>query len=180
MANPMSDSLTLRIPREDEEAEFLSAHRATSPEVPYFLHYYTEGMAFRDYLQTLEDQQRGVNVSPTFVPASFLFAFVGSKIVGRLSIRHRLNEGLEKVGGHIGYVVVPQFRRRGYATEMLRQGLQIISAHHGVHHVLITCDDDNVGSIATIEKNGGQLESVLRGPDFHKPKRRYWITTEQR
>ena len=32
---------------------------------------------------------------------------------------------LERVAGHIGYVVVPEFRRQGYATEMLRLSLQI-------------------------------------------------------
>lgn len=176
----MHDPLTVRALREDEESEFLSAHRATSPEVPYFLHYYKEGMPFRDYLQTLKDQQRGVNVSPTFVPATFLFAFVGPRIVGRISIRHSLNAALEQVGGHIGYVVVPEFRRRGYATEILRQGLHIISARHGVRRVLVTCDDDNIGSISTIEKNGGVLESVLRSAEFPRPKRRYWITMERR
>jgi predicted acetyltransferase len=180
MGTAMNDPLTLRVPREDEEEEFLAAHRATSPEVPYFLHYYTEGMPFRDYLQTLSDQQRGVNVSPTFVPATFWFAFVGPRIVGRISIRHRLNPSLEREGGHLGYVVVPEFRRRGYATEILRQGLQILSARHGVHRVLVTCDDDNLGSISTIEKNGGQLENVLSGAEFPKAKRRYWINTEAR
>jgi predicted acetyltransferase len=44
--------------------------------------------------------------------------------------------------------------------------------------VLVTCDDDNVGSIRTIEKNGGILEGVVRGPD-EQPKRRYWIDTRQ-
>jgi hypothetical protein len=41
----MLGKLTLRLPTENEENEFLSAHRATSPEVPYFLHYYQEGNA---------------------------------------------------------------------------------------------------------------------------------------
>jgi hypothetical protein len=35
---PRHNNLTLRLPREDEEEEFLLAHRATSPEVPSFLH----------------------------------------------------------------------------------------------------------------------------------------------
>ena len=41
--------------------------------------------------------------------------------------------------------------------------------------ILVTCDDDNIGSIRTIEKNGGILENVVSGPDLDKPKRRYWI-----
>jgi predicted acetyltransferase len=41
--------------------------------------------------------------------------------------------------------------------------------------VLVTCDDDNVGSIRVSEKNGGILHDVIAGPDLVKPKRRYWI-----
>ena len=172
----MQPNLTLRWPSEDEEEEFIRAHRATSPEVPSFLHYYIEGMPFRRYLEILAEQVQGVSLpSAEHVPSTFLFAFVGSRIVGRVSIRHSLNEFLERVGGHIGYVVVPEFRRRGYATAILQMALPIARAKcAGADRVLVTCDDDNVGSIRTIEKNGGVLENVVSGPDL-KPKRRYWI-----
>jgi predicted acetyltransferase len=41
--------------------------------------------------------------------------------------------------------------------------------------VLVTCDDDNPGSIAVIEACGGQLDSLVEdGPDA-PPIRRYWI-----
>jgi len=168
--------LTLRLPSEDEEEELLRAHRATSPEVPTFLHYYKEGMPFTRYLGVLEEQRRGINLpSPTHVASTFLFAFVGERIVGRVSIRHSLNNFLLRVGGHIGYVVVPEFRRRGYATLMLRQSLQIARHELEIRRVLVTCDDDNVGSIRTIEKCGGVLENIVDGVDLDKPKRRYWI-----
>jgi len=172
----MPSHLTLRRPREDEEEEFLRAHRATSSEVPSFLHYYEDGMPFRRYLDVLADQEHGVNMpTANHVPSTFLFAFVGNRIVGRASIRHALNEFLHRVGGHIGYVVVPEFRRRGYATEILRQSLQIARDKCGLNRILVTCDDDNIGSIRTIEKNGGVLENVVGAPDLDKPLRRYWI-----
>ena len=167
--------LMLRIPREDEEEECFRAHRTTSPEVPYFLHYYREGMPFRRYLEVLAEQERGANLPPNHVPSTFLFAFAGTRIVGRVSIRHSLNTFLERVGGHIGYVVVPEFRRRGYATVILRQSLQIAGDKLGIRRILVTCDDDNIGSVRTIEKNGGVLENIVSGPDLQKPKRRYWI-----
>jgi len=172
----MQSDLKLRLPREDEEEEFLRAHRATSPEVPSFLHYYQDGMPFRRYLEVLAEQERGIGLpSANHVPSTFLFAFVHDRIVGRVSIRHSLNEFLERVGGHIGYVVVPEFRRQGYATEILREALQITHDKCGLHRILVTCDDDNIGSIRTIEKNGGILENVVSGTDLEKPKRRYWI-----
>jgi predicted acetyltransferase len=168
--------LILRRPTHDEEEEFLRAHRATSPDVPSFLHYYEEGMPFQRYIEVLAEQEQGINLpSANHVPATFLFAFVGARIVGRASIRHALNEELERVGGHIGYVVVPEFRRRGYATAILRLSLQIARDRCGLQRVLVTSDDDNIGSIKTIERNGGILENVLTGPDLDKPKRRYWI-----
>ncbi len=78
------DRLTLRFPTEDDEQAFLCAHRATSPEVPYFLHYYSDDMRFRDYLVVLAEQKRGTNLPFRHVPSSFLFAFVGTRIVGRV------------------------------------------------------------------------------------------------
>jgi predicted acetyltransferase len=171
----MPETLVLRRPREDEEAEFMRAHRATSPETPYFLHYYQEGMSFRRYLEVLGEQEQGVNLPPNHVPSTFLFAFMGRQIVGRVSIRHRLNDFLLRVGGHVGYVVVPHFRRQGHATTILGLALHIAHERLGIGRVLVTCDDDNIGSIRTIENNGGILEDVISGPDLDKPKRRYWI-----
>jgi len=172
---PGAGRVVLRLPRADEEEEFLRAHHATTPDVPSFLHYYEEGMPYLGYLELLERHARGEGLPRGHVPSTFLFAFDGSRIVGRVSIRHALNGFLLRLGGHIGYAVVPEFRRRGYATEMLRQAVEIARARLGITPVLVTCDDDNVGSIRTIEKNGGRLEDVISGPDLVKPKRRYWV-----
>ena len=70
---------------------------------------------------------------------------------------------------------MPEFRRRGYATEILRQSLQIAHGQFGISRVLVVCDDDNLASIRTIERNGGVFESIVTGPDVGSPKRRYWV-----
>ena len=172
----MPSDLTLRRPREDEEDEFLRAHRATSPEVPTFLHDYVDGMPLARYLEVLAERERGIGLpSPEHVPSTFLFAFAGGRIVGRTAIRHRLTPHLERIGGHIGYVVVPEFRRRGYATAILRLSLQIARDRLGLDRVLVTCDDDNIGSIKAIENNGGILENIVTAPGLDRPKRRYWF-----
>jgi predicted acetyltransferase len=170
------EHLELRLPRLDEEQEFVRAHRATTPTWPTFLHHYEEGMPFARYLEILARHARGEGIPFGQVPSTFLFAFDGPTIVGRVTIRHELNEHLLRVGGHIGYVVVPEFRRRGYATEILRQSVAIARQTLGLTRVLVTCDDDNVGSIRTIEKNGGVLESIL-STGVDTPKRRYWIAS---
>jgi predicted acetyltransferase len=143
--------------------------------VPNFLHYYEDGMPFARYLALLEQRARGEQLPRGHVASTFLFGFDGPRIVGRVSIRHELNDFLLRVGGHIGYAVVPEFRRQGYATAMLRASVDIAHRRLGIARILVTCDDDNVGSIRTIEKNGGVLENVVTGPDLAKPKRRYWI-----
>ena len=173
--SPDSGALFLRLPALDEEDEFLRAHRATSPEVPNFLHHYEEGMPLARYLEVLARHERGAGLPPNLVPSTFLFAFVDDRIVGRVAIRHSLNAFLERTGGHIGYVVVPEFRRRGYATTILRLALQIARHEIGLERVLITCDVDNVASKRTIERNGGVLEGIIEAPGFEKPLRRYWI-----
>lgn len=169
------DELILRLPRADETTEFIRAHQATSPEVPSFLHFYSEAMSLGQYLQVLSNWKLGKHLPPDGVPETFLFAFVGRRIVGRVAIRHRLNASLECEGGHIGYVVVPEFRRRGYATQMLALAVRLANEELGINPVLITCDGNNIGSIRAIERNGGVLRDVSEADGQAKSVRRYWI-----
>ena len=96
----------------------------------------------------------------------------GTRIAGAVNIRHRLNDYLQEIGGHIGYGVRPSSRRKGYATEMLKQALQYARTL-GLRKVLVTCDKDNVGSARTIVNNQGVLDSeaVVHGVEIQ----RYWI-----
>ena len=81
-------------------------------------------------------------------------------LAGRAFIRHELNDFLFNVGGHIGYGVKPSYRRRGFATAILRQSLTHIH-RLGVTEALGTCDEDNLGSIKVIESQGGILEDYV-------------------
>ena len=111
----------------------------------------------------------------TLVPATHLWAVAEEQFVGRISIRHELNDALRVEGGHIGYDTVPSSRGRGVATEMLRQALPVARAL-GLSEVLLTCDDTNAASIRVIERSGGSLRET-KVLDTNRPlKRYYWIT----
>ncbi|MCW2906488.1 MAG: acetyltransferase, family [Actinomycetia bacterium] len=132
------------------------------------------GMAWDTYLKTLGEQRAGDSLPADRVPAAFLVADIAGEMVGRASIRYSLNDFLAREGGHIGYCVLPAHRRRGYATEILRQSL-IIARANGVGRVLVICDEDNAGSRGTIEACGGQLESIVEIAASAPRIRRYWI-----
>ena len=104
------------------------------------------------------------------VPSTTLWWVDGEEYLGRIAVRHRLTDFLLEAGGHIGYDVRPSRRREGHATAMLRAALPW-ARELGIDPALVTCDDDNVGSIRVIEAAGGELEDV-RGV-----KRRYWLAT---
>ncbi len=166
--------LRLRPLRSDDEATAVAAHAAMAADGFSFLQGYDPGAPWEDHLELVEDGRRGVHRVPGRVRCSFLVADVDGEIVGRASIRHELDDQLLVVGGHIGYGVLPRHRRRGMATEILRQSLVVVRAS-GVADVLVTCDDDNIPSARTIERCGGVLESTVADPAGGTDVRRYWI-----
>src|SRR4051794_25566006 len=116
MLDVMTSRLRLRPLTPADEAQAWAAHDELAPDGFAFL-----PEARRDdwagYLAHLADERAGVGLRPGRVAATLLVADVDGVLVGRASIRHELNDFLERVGGHVGYAVRPAFRRHGYATE---------------------------------------------------------------
>ena len=161
----------------DEKAA-RQAHRELAQDAFDFLLDLKRGEPWPAYLARLERLRLGVEVPKGWVPATFLVTEVDGQIVGRVSIRHHLNAYLSEVAGHIGIGVRPDFRRRGYATAILRQCLSVAQAT-GLARVLVTCDANNVGSINVIQSCGGVLEDVAAARRSEH-KCRFWVETGSR
>lgn len=133
------------------------------------------GMSYTELLARAADEVAGRNLAPGRVAASMLYGFVDGAIVGRVSIRHSLNDYLLHRGGHVGYAVAPSYRRRGYAGEMFRQALPICRVL-GIGKLLVTCGDANEASWRIIEAHGGVLENKVYDAEDEETIRRYWLT----
>jgi len=165
------NTLCLRSLTVDDEAAVMIAHSQMLNEGFTFATGLRENESWPEYLSRLDSYQYGQ--TGHCVPSTFLVAEVEGKMVGRTSIRYELDALLAHEGGHIGYGVVPSERRKGYATQILAQSLEILRSA-GVQHVLVTCIDGNEGSAKVIQRCGGVFDSVVAAIDGSSVNR-YWI-----
>lgn len=112
-----------------------------------------------------------------WVPQTRLALIDQQRVVGQVDVRHRLTSGLRRLGGHVGYVVVPSMRRRGYGRRALELALPVARGI-GVATVLVTCHHANepsrrilesVGAVL-VDRCGDRLRFVVR-PDGRAPTR---------
>ena len=133
-------------------------------------------MEYEQWLILNTNNRHENTVSSGWVEATTFFVVRkdDKKIIGMIDIRHNLgNDFLAQYGGHIGYSVCPNERKKGYATEMLRMGLEYAKSLN-IEKVMLACYSDNIPSIRTIEKCGGELSETKCYPDG-KPVNIYWI-----
>ncbi len=129
---------------------------------------------FDAFVQRSIQQKDRAKVAPGRVPNTDFWLVVNGEFVGRLNLRYELDQDLFIFGGHIGYEVRPSRRRQGYGTLMLHLGLEKAKAAR-IYRVLVTCDENNIGSKKIIEHNGGQFENAIHIDGSAVKKLRYWI-----
>lgn len=134
----------------------------------------TESM---DIFETIKNYEKGIHLPNGWVPATYFWMVDEGEFLGEISVRHKLTEALQRFGGHIGYGVRYSKWNQGIGTEMLKRTLPYARDVLHLDKVLLTCNDDNYGSIHVIEKNGGilwdKIEHVIDGDK--RLTRRYWI-----
>ena len=129
---------------------------------------------FEQFVIDLTEEAEGKNLKEGRVPQTTFWTLEDEAYIGRISVRHVLNDKLQAGGGHIGYEVRPSKRRRGYGLKMLKQVLPK-TKELGIAKVLITCDSTNIASKKIIERCGGVLENEVETGIEKPSKLRYWI-----
>lgn len=128
-------------------------------------------------VQVFKDSRDQSKLPSHYAPSYDFFAVDDDKFIGVIHIRIRLIDNLMRYGGHIGYGINPKYWNMGYGKQVLKLGLEQFKHLIEEDKVLITCDDDNVGSYKIIESNGGILENKVENEDDGERflTRRYWI-----
>ncbi len=170
---PIQHSVTLALPcleLRDSYIECLKDFQQEDPSRPIKWEWMEN---FDLYLNWCRNEGKVDDLDLNRAPQTTYWIVVNKKIaVGKLTLRHRLTPKLEKLGGHFGYEIRSSFRKRGIATKAFALGLKEIKKL-GLNEVIVTCDDDNVGSIRVLESNGGQLVETYELSDWPKPVRKY-------
>lgn len=133
-----------------------------------------ERMDYGEWLQYLSNVSKKETCPEGIVPA-YEMIYVDddeTKVYGMINMRLELNDMLLKFGGHIGYSVSPDERRKGHAKAMLSRALEFYK-EWGYEKVLITCNKNNIASQKTIESAGGVLENIIEDGDIFT--KRFWI-----
>ena len=162
--------LFLRELTEGDAAAFVQgANQWPEEDLVWYAFDWRPGQSFVGYLERLQKNSAGFDLPDGFVPNTMIYAFVEGQIVGRVHIRHHLNEALKRRGGHVGYAVAPSFRGQGYAKRMLKLAVPICE-RLGIHDVMLTCGDENVASYRVIEACGGVLTER-----FYDERDKIWV-----
>ena len=109
------------------------------------------------------------------VPSTFLAVEVDGRLVGRVSVRHHLDDYLAEFGGHVGYAVRPQFRRRGYATAVLQGAVSLARDLVDGDRLLVTCDASVPSSVGVVAACGGVPDGDRLDPRDGRTKRRFFV-----
>lgn len=142
-----------------EQAAYL-AERDGNPDLEPF-GVVTDFLAF---LADLIAEEAGLSDKPR---TTVYYGFLNGVIVGHINCRWALTKELADFGGHIGYMVVAEYRRQGVASQLLAYALDQYR-QAGYDRVLLTAKETNLASRATIER-AGEFSTIIAPIQLGRP-----------
>jgi predicted acetyltransferase len=127
---------------------------------------------FDEYITDLFNYSKGINLPKGWVATSTFWLIDKNEVVGVLRIRHKEIP----YAGHIGYDIAPNFRNKGYGTEIVKLALEK-AKNLGITEALVNCNIANIASRRVIEKNNGKLLGIIFAEEQNEELYKYSITT---
>jgi predicted acetyltransferase len=147
--------------------------RRGEPLIPFVLKFATDD--FPAFIVRLEQCSKGSEIPDGFVAhKTFWLVDANDQVLGVSNLRYSLTDSLRKDGGHIGFGIRPSARRQGFATALLRETL-VKAKEIGITRALVTAHKGNTGSVRSILKNGGVLDSEELIQGHTDLMQRFWI-----
>lgn len=169
--------------RKEEAIEYINEHVKANSNINGSggMDKILDGITYEEWLEdVLKCEDKDYANSKGLVPATTYFTIRKSdnKIIGMINFRHYLNDFLKKSGGHIGYGIRPNERRKGYAKLQLYMALKEARKMH-IDEIMVSCLDTNIGSEKTILALGGILNRIEHDEIKNRNEKIHWINVEE-
>lgn len=126
------------------------------------------------WLLMMRNRKENKDLPEGYVRENFYLCYDKKELVGVFSVKFALTNNFLIMAVILVTPSLLPKRKRGYGTAILKEGLSL-AKNLGFHKVLSVADDDNIGSIKIIEKNGGVYENSLFDEEEKVLVRRYWV-----
>lgn len=135
--------------------------------------------SYEEFYDGLEVNKHINQINPEWAnQTSYVLIDENGHIYGAANIRHELKGKLREIGGHVGYGIRPSERGKGYATLQLKLLLEKMDKM-GIDNALITCRENNIGSIKTMNKFIGTADSLIPSRYEGIMEYRYWVDVKK-
>lgn len=108
------------------------------------------------------------------VPETIVWLVKDHDYIGTVSIRHRLNWHLEKLGGNANFIIRPSMRNKGFGKKALQKTMPVIG-HLGIDNALLTIKPDNTPAIRIAEFCGAGFDDTSPATERFPERQRYWL-----
>lgn len=115
------------------------------------------------------DRQRAQELAIEMSTASSFWAMAlveERRVVGQIYFKQV--EPLHVMTWELGYIISPDYQRRGYAPEAISALLRNGFAAAGIHRVVAHCNPENTASWKVLEKIGFRREGLLKKEIFFR------------